>query len=247
MLHKVEGIVIRTINYGETNKIITIYTREKGKVSVMARGARKPKSRLSSVSQLFTYGQFMYQHTSGLGTLQQGEIISTMRVIREDLFFTAFAAYYVELTNKLTDENVPNGFLFEFLLQTLQLLCEGKDQNVLTFIFELKMLHLAGIQPYLNGCTVCHSTEGKFAFSIREGGFLCHRCIHKDSYALMISKQAVKLLRLFFYFDLSRLGDVSLKDETIREIRQVIDAYYEEYSGLYLKSKRFLDQIEKLT
>ncbi|MGE0992705.1 DNA repair protein RecO, partial [Bacillus sp. GMa5/2] len=77
MFQKVEGIVIRTTDYGETNKIVTIFSRELGKISAMARGAKKPKSRLASVSQLMTHGHFLIQMGSGLGTLQQGEIIST--------------------------------------------------------------------------------------------------------------------------------------------------------------------------
>ena len=86
MFQKVEGIVIRTTDYGETNKIVTIYSREFGKVSAMARGAKKPKSRLAAISQLMTHGHFLIQMGSGLGTLQQGEIISSMKEIREDIF-----------------------------------------------------------------------------------------------------------------------------------------------------------------
>ncbi|MGV3465922.1 MAG: DNA repair protein RecO, partial [Heyndrickxia sp.] len=83
MLQKCEGIVIRTHDYGESNKIINVYTREFGKLGIMARGAKKPNSRLSAVSQLFTYGYFLVQTGNGLGTLQQGEMISSMRSIRE--------------------------------------------------------------------------------------------------------------------------------------------------------------------
>ena len=100
---KVEGIVIRTTDYGETNKIVTIFSRELGKVSAMARG-QKPKSRLASVSQLMTHGHFLIQMGSGLGTLQQGEIISTMKEIREDIFLTAYASFIVELTDKATED-----------------------------------------------------------------------------------------------------------------------------------------------
>ena len=79
MLQKCEGIVLRTTDYGETNKIVTLYTREWGKIGVMARGAKKPKSRLSAITQPFTYGYFLLQKGSGLGNLQQGEIIAPLR------------------------------------------------------------------------------------------------------------------------------------------------------------------------
>jgi DNA repair protein RecO (recombination protein O) len=245
MLQKCEGIVIRSTDYGENNKIITIYTREWGKIGFMARGAKKPNSRLSAITQLFTYGYFLVQRGSGLGSLQQGEIISSMRSIREDIFLTAYSSYLVELTDKGTDEKKPNPFLFELLYQTLNYLNEGYDQDVLVNIYEMKMLNVMGLYPILNQCSVCGCTDGHFSFSIREGGFLCHRCLEKDPYHFKISQATAKLLRLFYYIDLSRLGNISLKQETKAELKKVISTYYDEYSGLHLKTKKFLDSMNQ--
>ncbi|WP_251555026.1 DNA repair protein RecO [Neobacillus muris] len=245
MLQKCEGIVIRTTDYGETNKIVTIYTREWGKIGVMARGAKKPNSRLSSISQLFTYGYFLVQRGTGLGSMQQGEIITSMRSITEDLFLTAYASYIVELTDKCTEEKKPNPFHFELLYQTLNYMNEGFDPDVLMNIYEMKMLNVLGLYPTLNQCSVCGNTDGHFSFSIREGGFICHRCIGKDPYHFKITPATVKLLRLFYYMDLSRLGNISVKDQTKAELKQVISAYYDEYSGLHLKTKKFLDSMDK--
>ncbi|CAM3811056.1 DNA repair protein RecO [Mesobacillus zeae] len=243
MLEKCEGIVIRTTDYGETNKIVTLYTREWGKVGVMARGAKKPNSRLSAVTQLFTYGYFLVQRGSGLGTLQQGDMVSSMRSIREDIFLTAYASYIAELTDKSTDEKKPNPFLFELLYQTLQYVNEEYDPEILANIYEMKMLNVLGLYPVLDKCVNCGNREGVFAFSIREGGLLCHQCLGIDPYHFKISSGAVKLLRLFYMLDLSRLGNISVKEETKAELKKVITAYYEEYSGLHLKTKRFLNQM----
>jgi DNA repair protein RecO (recombination protein O) len=245
MLQKCEGIVIRSTDYGETNKVITLYTREWGKIGVMARGAKKPNSRLSAITQLFTYGYFLVQQGSGLGSLQQGEMISSMRSIREDIFLTAYTSYVVELTDKGTEEKRPNPFLFELLHQTMNYLNEGYDQDVLMNIFEMKMLQVMGLNPNLNQCSVCGNTDGHFSFSIREGGFICHRCLDHDPYHLKISQATVKLLRLFYFFDLSRLGNISIKKETKVELKKVISTYYDEYSGLHLKSKKFLDSMDQ--
>ncbi|MGN1400762.1 MAG: DNA repair protein RecO [Bacillus sp. (in: firmicutes)] len=246
MIEKCEGIVIRRTDYGENNKIITIYTREWGKVGVMARGANKPKSRFSAITQLFYYGYFLVQRSSGLSSLSQAESIESFRHIREDIISTAYGSYIIELLDKGTDDRKPNPYLFELLYQTLNAINEGYDPEVIRFIFEMKMLSVLGIPPILDSCASCGETEGEFSFSIREGGFLCHQCSGKDPYRLQTSPQIIKLLRLFYYFDLSRLGNISLKDETKNELKKVIDAYYEEYSGLRLKSKKFLQQIEKM-
>ncbi|WP_019242629.1 MULTISPECIES: DNA repair protein RecO [Bacillus] len=246
MIQKCEGIVIRRTDYGENNKIITIYTREWGKIGVMARGANKPNSRLSSVTQLFYYGYFLVQTSSGLGSLSQGESIESFRHIREDIMKTAYASYIIELLDKGTEDKKPNPFLFELLYQTLHYIDEDYDPLVLKFIFEMKMLPVLGIPPMLDRCVNCGETEGEFSFSVKNGGFLCHRCQNDDPYRINISAKSIKLLRLFYYFDLSRLGNISLKAETKKELSFVIDAYYEEYSGLHLKSKKFLQQMNKL-
>nr|WP_254119217.1 DNA repair protein RecO [Bacillus sp. FJAT-29790] len=245
VLEKCEGIVIRTTNYGETNKIVTLYTREWGKVGVMARGAKKPNSRLAAVTQLFTYGYFLVQKGSGLGTMQQGEMIASMRAIREDIFLTAYASYIVDLTDKSTEDRKPNPFLFELVHQTLNLVNEGFDAEIISNIFEMKMLNSLGLYPVLNQCSVCGSADGHFSFSIREGGLICHRCLGKDPYHFKISPATVKLLRLFYFFDLGRLGNISVKPETKAELKKVISAYYDEYSGLNLKTKKFINQMAK--
>ncbi|KAA9026344.1 DNA repair protein RecO [Niallia endozanthoxylica] len=246
MLQKCEGIVLRTTDYGETNKIVTLYTREWGKFGVMANGAKKPKSRLAAITQPFTYGYFLVQQGRGLGSLQQGEIITSLRSIKEDIFLTAYASFIVELTDKCTEEKKTNPFLFELLYQVLNFINEGYDSDIIKNIYEMKMLNTIGLYPILNHCVICGSKEGNFSFSIREGGILCHRCLEKDPYHFKIAATTVKLLLTFYYLDINRLGNISVKPETKKELKMVIDSYYEEYSGLYLKSKKFLDQLDRL-
>jgi DNA repair protein RecO (recombination protein O) len=246
LFEKCEAIVIRATDYGETNKIVTFFTREWGKVAAMARGAKKPSSRLSAVTQLFTYGYYLIQRSRGVGVLHQGDIIDSMRATREDIFTAAYASYIVELTDKITEEQQRNPYLFELLLQTLQYMNEGRDLEILTRIYETKMLSVMGVPPKLDYCSVCGRTEGKFSFSIKEAGFLCHRCEQYDPHRIPLSAAAVRLLRLFYYMDLSRLGAISVKEETKKELRAVLSSYYDEYSGLSLKTKRFLMQIDEL-
>lgn len=246
MLQKFEGIIIRTTNYGETNKIVTIYTRERGKTACMARGAKKPNSRLSAVTQPFVQGSFLMQTGRGLGTLQQGEILSPMRHIREDIMATAYAAYMAELVDKSMDDQQSNPFLYECLEQSLHYLDEGFDAEILTNIFEMKMLQVIGLRPELSCCANCGSRDGRFAFSIRENGLLCHRCFDIDPYLLPLSQAAIRLLRLFYFIDLQRLGAINVKPKTKKELRMAISLYYDEYSGLFLKSRRFIDQMEKM-
>lgn len=247
MLQKVEGIVIRTSDYGESNKIVTLFSRELGKLSVMARGAKKANSRLSAPTQHFTYGYFLVQKGAGkgMGTLQQGEIVSSFRELREDIFLTAYGSYVIELTDRATEEGKHNPFLFELLYQTLHYMSEGVDMQILMHIYQVKLLPVLGLYPSFDSCAICGGTQDAYkAFSLREGGFLCQQCLTKDKHAFPIFENTSKLIRLFYHFDLNRLGNVTVKDETKKQLSRILDNYYDEYSGLYLKSRRFLKQLD---
>ncbi|MCD8511985.1 MAG: DNA repair protein RecO [Bacillus sp. (in: Bacteria)] len=246
MLHKVEGLVIRTNDYGETNKIVTLYTRENGKVAVMARGAKRPKSRFASSAQLFMYGIFVYQRSTGMGLLNSADIIDSFRDVRSDLKLTAHGAYIVELLDRLTEDQERNPFLFELVYQTLYQLNEGTDPDILTRIFETKMLEVAGVRPVLSHCSLCGREESPTAFSMKHSGVLCSQCKMEDSHHLVLFPAVIKLLHLFQHLDIKRIGNINVKPETKRQLKEILSYYYDEFVGVRLKSKRFLDQIDKM-
>ncbi len=247
-MNKVEGIVLRTVDYGESHIIVHLLTKEAGRMAFMARGAKKPKSQLASSAQLFIHGTYLYKGSGGKGikTLIQAEVEQSFRSIRSDILKTAYATYMMELMEKLIDENSSNPALFRLLHEMLLRMEEGKDPEVLVRMFDLKMTDVAGIRPELDACTSCGRTEGTFHFSVSGAGFLCDQCFHKDPYRLRISKKTVQLLRTLYYVDLRRLGSIELKQETKQELKWVLESYYDTYSGVFLKSKRFLEQMERL-
>lgn len=245
MLEKIEGIIIKTIDYGETNKIITIFSKNIGKFSALARGAKKPRSRMAAVAQPFILGQFFVYVNQGLSTIQQGEIIDSFRGIREDIVKTAYTAYITELTEKLLDEKSPDPFLYEQLHETMKWIAEKEDSEIPIMMYELKLFGKGGFAPIFSQCVHCGAKEDAAAFSIPEGGLLCNRCRYVDPDAIQLSKIQIKMLQLFQNVGLEQIGDISVKQENRRLFRQLIDAYYDRYGGYYLKSKRFLKQLDK--
>ncbi|MCJ1717469.1 DNA repair protein RecO [Listeria ivanovii] len=244
-MEKCEGIVIRQTSYRESDKIVRMYTREFGKIGVVARGAKKTKSRLAAVTQLFTSGYFTFFCGNGLGTLQQGEVIENFSSIQQDIFMTAYATYVCELLDKATEERQPNPYLYELTFQILRNIDEGYDPQILTQIFEMKMLPVLGLYPTMDKCAICGETTGHFDFSTGSNGIICHRCYDKDRYRMHLPENVVKLLRLFFIFQLDRLGNIDVKPKTKEWLQKAIDTYYDEYSGLYLKSRKFLRDMDK--
>jgi DNA repair protein RecO (recombination protein O) len=248
MLVKWEGIVIRSVDYGESSKVVTLFTRENGKIGIMARGAKKAKSRLGAVTQLFTHGYYLCK--SGPGTsmpdLSQGEIVESYRELRQNLTQTAYAAYIAELLDRLTHEREPNPFLFQLLMLTYRFLNEGKDAEILCRIFETKMLSVAGIAPQLQVCSHCGAGQEPYSISVSQGGLLCALCLPTDPYAIAVTPSTWKLLRLFQLFDLERLGDIEVKPATRSQLKHVLRSFMDEHLDLRLKSRAFLDQIERL-
>lgn len=246
MLHKTEGIVIRSKDYGEAHKIITIFSPTLGKISLMARGAKKTRSRLSSLCQLFTHGQYLFYlaNPKTMGTLSQGEIINSFRYLRVNLLQTAYAAYFAELVDRFTDDGERNAYLFDLILSMYRYLEEEKDPDILARIFEIKMLITGGYQPQLTQCLNCGRKEGRFTFSVQEGGFICQDCQHLDPTPLVLSTASIKLLQLFYYLDHHRLGNIDVKESTKQELRQALWQFMDHHTPLVLKSRAFLEQMD---
>ena len=248
MLVKWEGIVIRSVDYGESSKVVTLFTRENGKLGLMARGSKKTKSRLAAVSQLFSHGYYLCKAGPGTGMpdLSQGDNVNPFRELRQSLNTTAYAAYIAELLDRLTHEREPNPFLFQLLLQTFRHLDEGRDPEILCRIFETKMLMVAGISPQLSACVNCGAQREPYAISVTQGGLLCPVCLPSDPYSIAVTPSTWKLLRLFQVFDLERLGDIEVKPATRNQLKHVIRSFMDEHLDIRLKSRAFLEQLERM-
>lgn len=246
MLYKTVGIILRTRDYGETHKLVTIMTEELGKLTAISRGANRPKSRLSSVSQPFIEGEFLLYVPRGLATLRQGEILSTYRNLRADLTRTAYAAYIAELTDKLLPEKTPDPFLYGELKRTLDWINNEEVFEIPVMMYEMKLFEKGGFAPIVDYCVNCQAMQGPYVFSIQEGGSLCSRCASIDEYAIKLEQPLFRILSIFQQVALARVGNIKVKQENIKLLRRLFDQYYDKYGGFTLKSKKFLMEIDKL-
>lgn len=246
MLRKTVGIVLRTQDYGETHKLVTIFTKEVGKITAISRGANKPRSRLSAVSQLFIEAEFLLYIPKGLATLRQGDVVSTYRHIRTDLLRTGYAAYIIELTDRLLEEKVPDSYIYAELNNTLHFINDETDYLIPVMMYEMKLFKKGGFAPIVDRCVNCNRSEDLCAFSLQEGGLLCERCIVIDRYAVQLNPPLIRTLAIFLHVELNRIGNIKMKAENIALLRSLFDEYYERYGGYRLKSKKFLDDLQKL-
>lgn len=246
MLNQMEGIVLKSRDYGETHKIITIFTKQLGILSALCRGANKPKSQLTAVTQNFIVATFLINVTKGLSTVRQGQIKASHRHIREDIIKTAYTAYIIELTDKILEARNPEPLLYDQLQKTLQHIDQGEQYTIPVIMYELKMYQAGGFAPVLDYCVHCTRQQPPYTFSVQEGGFLCPHCSGIDIYTMTIPHAFSKILPILLHAGLEKIGNISVKKENEQLLRQLLDQYYDQYGGFALKSKRFLSQIDRL-
>ncbi|WP_017797064.1 DNA repair protein RecO [Oceanobacillus kimchii] len=246
MLEKIDGIIIKTQDYGETHKLVTIFSNKIGKFNALAKGAKKPKSRMAAVTQPFINARFFVYIGTGLSTIQQGEVLDSFRIVREDIFKTAYVSYIAELTDKLLDSKDNDPYLFEQFYQTLLWINNHDEVDIPIIMYELKLYKKAGFAPILHQCSRCGKRENLIRFSISEGGMLCQQCAYFDPEAITISGKLSRLLYLFSEVDLKRIGNIRMKKANVQLIRKILYEYYDQYGGFGIKSRKVLDQLDLL-
>lgn len=243
MLKKVEGIVISTVDYKESSKIVNIFTKNDGIIGIMARGSKNPKNKLSATSNVLCYGLFHLNYRDDkMATLIEVDIMNSFRQIRKDIIKTNYALFLLELTSQVYRHD-NDAKIYPLLMEGLCKIEEGYDAQVITNIIELKLLENLGIKPVLDRCVSCKRTTDIVTVSSYKGGYLCKDCVGRE---FIYHLKTLKLLQMFYYVDLSKITRIEISETIKKEIGMFIDEYYDRYSGLYLKSKSFLEKFSKL-
>ncbi|TDA70201.1 MAG: DNA repair protein RecO [Clostridia bacterium] len=193
-LYESQGIVLKNKEYGEGGRLVTLLLPSAGRVTAVAKGVTKPKSRLRPVVQPLTHASFLLYRGESLDTLIQGEVIASFMALRQDLERLSWAQYLAEVTAAFMPEREANNELFDNLLLGLRLL---QDQPVrLTGVYVLThVLRLAGYQPGLGRCLCGRVPSGEIFFGFRAGSILCSVCRPRDPSAVPVSAPAVAAWR----------------------------------------------------
>ena len=173
------GIVTREIKYGDSSRILTVITKELGKISILAGGARSNKSGLLTLTQLFTYGEFtLFQgRGKGLYKINNGDVIHSFSNLRNSLEAMAYASYFCEVANRVIPEDSPDPEQMQLLLNTLYLLGEGKiSPEQIKGVYEFRTLAVQGFLPDFSLCSCCGKDKNLTAFDPRENAVFCDEC-----------------------------------------------------------------------
>jgi len=232
------------MEYEEADKIVTIYTKDYGKITAIAKGVRKTKSKFGSSLEILTYSIFLIYKGRNIDIVSQTEILESFFSTSKEVIKFAFAANCVEIVNKLTEEREINIGLFNLLKEVLHYLRETNDPKLLTLSFKWQTMSILGYRPSLNHCCRCNkSTEDqkKMYFNIREGGLVCHNCIVKDKEGCVkVSIYFNKLVRKILITPLSTISKATIPDKKMKELEKITDSYIAYHSEKSFKTDRFL-------
>ena len=243
MLTEITGMVIHESNYKESSKLVTLLTKEYGIIRVLAKGAKNLKSDLRNGTTKLTYGIFyVYYKEDKLSTLANVDILSHFRKITTDIERVSYASYLLELAEQVLKQNQDEQ-IFDLLIQTLTKMEEGYHPLLLTNILELKYLDFLGVMPILDGCAICGRKTSIATLSATRGGYVCNQCLTNDR---IVHEKTIKLFRMLYYVDISKITKLDVSTEIQKEINTFLEEYYDRYTGLYLKSKNFLRNLNKI-
>lgn len=243
-VYKATALVLHRINLGETDKIVTLLTREAGKLNAVAKGARRPTSKLSGATELFTYSRLLLAVGKSLDIISQCEIKESFPALRSDLPLLARATYLCELTDRLVEEREPNPEVFDLLLSALYLLRRARSNpDVILHAFELRLLAEQGYAPELERCVHCGrelEPQG-IRFSPLLGGMLCVGCRYAEKDSAPIFPKTRDWMRRMLRAEPEELIDVEVPPDTEQELARCLRWYIRHRAERDLKSAEFLE------
>ena len=226
---KMSGIIISESNLGDYDKMLTMLTPGLGKISCVAKGARRPKSALLASTQLFCFGEYLMYKGANTYNINSCETIEVFYNLRTDLDKLNTAIEITKIIRNVTDENENCYRILQLYLNTLYTLSEtDKNLELVDSIFKLKILCLLGFAPRINECVNCKNKENIKYFSIKDNGFKCENCGKLDKGAISVSESTISAINYIVLAPPKKLYSFNLKDESLEELKMITKLYFEE-------------------
>lgn len=238
---------------GEYDKRLVILTKEKGKITAFAKGARRPNSALLACSQPCVFGEFSLYAGKTAYNIVSVEISNYFGELRDDFEALCYAFYFCEFADYLTKENNDEKNILKLLYQSLRVLSKKLiDPRLVRAIFELKMMVYSGEAPEVFDCIRCERNSksqqefgnlplsGKYYFSAECGGILCSSCVVYDKSAISINTSTLYTLQYIISKEIEKLYSFKVTDEVLSELKRCVKRYLERYIEHEFKSLEML-------
>ena len=240
-----QGVVLRYTNFKEADRMITLLSPELGKISVLARGCRKAKSRFLAATELFCYGEYVLYRKGDFHIMTQANIHDSFYEIRNDIDKLIYSSYILDLTEEVASPGQEENHLFYLLLQVLSYLCYSDlNPEDITRVFEIKLMDHLGYRPILDHCIICGSDNKPYYFDARQGGLICAACHNMEKRGYNIQMGTVKTIEHILDMDIKRLNVLKIPSPTRQELDRILEAYIEERLEKKLKTRQFIQEFK---
>jgi len=247
------ALVLKRIDYGDHDLIISLFTLDRGKVSVIAKAAKKSVKRFGGILELFTALEAVIKpgRGKGLPILQEAVLLQPFTNIRSDVIKTAYASYWSELVNTWMEEYDRQDMIFRLLTQVLEALDQGRFGNrALSFLFQIRFMALSGLAPNLARCSRCGLDMAglgsrKIYFSLAGGGIVCGNCGARGDRRAALSRGTLKQLAWIQLGSLDKALRLQFSEQALAEGLALCEAFVPYHLGKEPKSLRFLRQMRQ--
>jgi DNA repair protein RecO (recombination protein O) len=246
--HRTSAVVLTSREYGETDRIVTFYTRDFGKVLGIAKGARKSRKRFGAALDFLSHVKlsFFAKETLTLVRINNCQLQDSFMSLHEDIWRMAYGSYFAELVMEMTADGVPHQGLFQMLLKFLHILDTSPPKEDYLHIFEIRILDALGYRPSLDRCTCCKreiNPNDHPGFSVSRGGVMCSHCSTAHENLYPVSPGTIRLLQQSYRLSLNKVQRLVFSSRALEETREFISRFIQYHTEKELNAMKFIEKV----
>lgn len=228
MFKTTKGLILREVKYKEADRILTVLTADEGKITVKARGALRKGSKVSAATQLLVFSELTLFENKGYWTVNEASTIEEFKGLRGDITALSLASYFAECVEAMTDEDQPNPYILQLILNCLFALSNDMyPQEHIKTAFDMRLMSLSGYQPDLTACAVCGAGEIEEPyFSPLNGIVCCKKCRSRDMDAsLKLCPDSLRALQYILDAEPRKLLSFSISEDALNRASYAAENY----------------------
>lgn len=240
----VTGMILSVQPIGEYDRRVVLLTKEKGKISAFAKGARRQGSSLLAATAPFCFGKFTIYEGRSSYTIRQADIQNYFEALRMDLEGAWYGMYFLEIADFYGRENNDESQMLNLLFVTLKAVEKNQiDRRLIRSVFELKAMVLNGEYPDFFHCVNCGSEEGLHSFFVTQDGVACKECTQVLRQGIALDESSLYTLQYIVYSDLRKLYSFTVSTSVLEKVRRVVTLCRGKYIGRTFQTEKLLEEV----
>ncbi|WP_461815645.1 DNA repair protein RecO [Faecalimonas sp.] len=238
----VTGIVLSVTPIGEYDKRVVILTKEKGRISAFAKGARRPNSQFGGAVSPFCFGEFTLYEGRNSYNIMQVHISNYFQELKNDMEATYYGFYFMEFAEYYTREQNDETEMLKLLYQTFRALTKKNISNeLIRCIYELKVIYINGEGPQVFQCVKCGNKSIPFVFSIKDGGLLCEKCVKQRNNTMKVDTSTLYAMQYIASSSIEKLYTFTVSEQVLKKLKKIVSEYLLFYVDKTFKSLEILE------